>query len=388
MAQKKRNICVITGARSEYGLLKPLLARIEQSTRLELMFLVTGMHLLPEFGLTINEIKKDGFCIHARIPMYAGDSKQPDYYTDALALGVKNFAQSFIKDGPDILVVLGDRPEPLAAVLSASFLNIPIAHIQGGDRTEASDLDEYIRHAITRFSHIHFSATAKAKTRLLKNGEEPWRIHNVGGLGVDSLLAEPRATKAEFFKKFNLSISEKLIVCLFHPIHLRPSVAGREMKHVLESLKEMRMQSIVIFPNNDAGNQKIIAQIQKYAKFPFIQAFPSLPHADYVNLLWHADVLVGNSSGGIIETPTLKIPFVNVGDRQKARERSTNVIDVEARTHEITKAIKKSLYDQTFISRVKKCKSPYGKGGASKKIVALLESVKLNSALLEKKITY
>lgn len=385
---RKRTVCVVTGARSEYGLLKPLLVRIEQSTRLALKLLITGMHLLPEFGLTINEIKKDGFRIHARIPMYAGNSKCPDYYTDALAVGVKNFSQSFINDRPNILVVLGDRPEPLAAVLSASFLNIPIAHIQGGDRTEASDLDEYIRHAITRFAHVHFPATAKAKMRLVKSGEEPWRIFNVGALGVDSLLAEPRATKAELFKKFNLSDSEKLIICLFHPIHLRPSVAGREMKNVLESLKEMRVQSIVIFPNNDAGNQKIIAQIQKYAKLPFIQAFPSLPHSDYVNLLRHADVLVGNSSGGIIETPTLKIPFVNVGDRQKARERSTNVIDVAARTREIAQAIGKSLYNKRFISRVAKCKSPYGKGGASREIVARLESVALNRALLEKKITY
>ena len=236
MAQK-RKICVVTGARSEYGLLKPLLARVKESTRLDLKLLVTGMHLLPEFGLTVNEIKGDGFRVHTRVPMYTGNSRRPDYYTDALALGVKNFTRVFLKDRPNILVVLGDRPEPLAAVLSASFLNIPIAHIQGGDRTEAGDLDEYIRHAITRFSHIHFTATAKAKRRLLKSGEESWRIHYVGGLGVDSILAEPRVKKAELFAKFNVSTSEKLIVCLFHPIHLRPNAAGQEMKNDLEALK-------------------------------------------------------------------------------------------------------------------------------------------------------
>ncbi|MEK7084718.1 MAG: UDP-N-acetylglucosamine 2-epimerase, partial [Patescibacteria group bacterium] len=204
----------------------------------------------------------------------------------------------------------------------------------------------------------------------------------------DSLMSEPRLGKAELYKKFNISPSEKLVVCLFHPIHLRPDTAGEEMRNVLQALKKVGVQSIVIFPNNDAGNQKVIAQIQKYARLSFIRAFPSLPHEDYVNLLRHADVFVGNSSGGIIETPTLKIPFVNIGDRQKARERSTNVIDVLPRQREIAKAIEKSLYDKRFISRVKQCVSPYGTGGASKKIVSLLESVRLDSALLAKSVTY
>ena len=272
--------------------------------------------------------------------------------------------------------------------MSASFLNIPIAHIHGGDRTEAGDLDEYIRHAITRFSHLHFAATAKAKSRLIKNGEDPWRVHHVGSLGVDSLMSEPRLTKAEVFKKFNLATSEKLIVCLFHSIHLRPNAAGQEMKNVLEALKKVNIQSVVIFPNNDAGNQKIITQIKKYAALPFIQAFPSLPHNDYVNLLRYAAVLAGNSSGGIIETPAVKIPFVNIGDRQKARERSTNVLNVKVRQRDIVHAIEKSLFEKRFLVRVKKCKNPYGHGGASNKIIKLLESVKINSILLQKKLTY
>ncbi len=383
-----RTIAVVTGTRAEYGILKPLLKKIKAARGLRLQLLVTGMHLLPRYGYTADEIKRDGFVVDATVPMYRGRQTKANYYTNAMALGIKNFSTIFSKEKPDILVVLGDRPEPLAATLAAAFFKIPIAHIQAGDRTDSRDIDESIRHAITRFAHLSFPATAKAKARLIKSGEEGFRVYNIGALGVDSILAEPRVPKENIFKRYGLNSREPLVVCMFHPIHLRPERAGRDMREILEALRAKKIQTVVIFPNNDAGNGDIIKQIEKYRMVTRLKFFPSLPHGDYINLLRHSAVFLGNSSSGIIETPTLKISFVNIGDRQKSRERAGNVVDAAPNRKSITRALEKALYDRTFLKRVKNCANPYGRGEASARLVKLLATIKINQRLLEKRITY
>ena len=389
MNLRKRKIAIATGTRAEYGILKPLLEKIKaEKNTLELKLIVTGMHLLKRYGLTVNEIKMDGFKIDKEVMMYKGDEEKPGYYGEALGRGIKNFTEVFSQIQPHILVIMGDRLEALAATLAAVTLKIPIAHIHGGDKTESGHIDESIRHSITRFAHIHFAPTRKSKERLIKMGEESWRIHNVGALNLDSVLSPPKIEKENLFKKIKLDPNQKLILCLFNPVHLEAEKMGRQMHEIVEALRELQQQVVIVYPNNDAGSKNIITEIKKVKKLPFVKVFPNLPHTEYINLLRCADVLIGNSSSGIIEAPSLKLPVVNIGSRNIGREYAENVIFVEPERNEITKAIKKTLYDKKFLNEVKKCKNPWGNGKTSERIIKILKKVRLDKKLLQKKITY
>lgn len=384
----RRKIAVVTGARAEYGILKPLLYKMIKSGDFKLQLLVGGIHLLRQYGSTVGEIENDGFKIDKKIEMYVGNPNDPAYYGKALGRGIDEFIKAFSELKPDILVVLGDRLEPLAAVLAAAFLKINIAHIHGGDRTDSTDIDESIRHSITRFAHIHLTPTRGTESRLIKMGEEPWRIYRVGALGLDSLINNSPPSKEEIFKKFNLSPQQRLIICLFHSIHLKSETAGKDMEEILKSIKELKTQTVVIYPNNDDGSEDIISKIKKYGNLPFISVFPSIIHEDYINLLRYADVMVGNSSSGIIETPSLSVPFVNVGERQKIRERGSNVIDAAARKKDIVKAVNKCFFDKKFILKVRKGNNPYGDGKTGGRILKILGEIKIDEKLSQKKITY
>lgn len=384
---KKRKIAVVTGTRAEYGILKPLLDEIEKSRFLQLELLVSGMHLLKDYGLTGKEIKKDGFREIVKVPMYE-QKIDFSYYGAALGQGIKNFIKIFSKTKPDILVILGDRLEPLAAALAAATLRIPIAHIHGGDKTDSGHIDESIRHAITRFAHIHFAPSEKCHKRLLKMGEESWRIYKVGALGLDSVLNTPFAQKKELFNKLKLNPNKKTILCLFHPVHLEAEKMGKQMKEIIGALKKLKTQSLIIYPNNDSGTLNIIGEIKKAENSGFIKTRFNLFHSDYVNLLRYADILIGNSSSGIVEAPSVKLPVVNIGSRNVGREHAENVIYVEAKEREILNAIKKGLSDKNFLKKVKKAKNPWGDGKTSKRIVKTLTEIELNDKLLQKKITY
>ncbi len=386
--KKKKKIAVITGARAEYGLLKPLMKKIQASDDLNLELIVTGLHLLKKFGLTVNDIKKDGFKISANIPMYAPDDSAENYYGTALARGIGGFTQALIKLRPDILIVLGDRLEALAAVLAAATLGIPIGHIHGGDKTDSGHIDESIRHAITRFSQLHFPATAAAEKRLIKMGEQPERIFSTGALGAENIINSPKISRQTLFKKFQLATGQKLILCIFHPVNLEYKQAGGQMREILSALKQLKIQSIVIYPNNDLGAEDIIKEIDNRAGSSFIKAYPNLNQADYLNLLKQADVLIGNSSSGIIEAPALGLPAVNIGSRNTGREHGKNVIFSSALKKEIVKAINRALYDKKFINCLKKQRNPYGRTGASDKIIKILAKTEINKKLLSKKITY
>jgi len=384
----KRKIGVVTGTRAEYGILRPLLEKIRNSSSLELNLMVTGMHLLKKYGLTINEIRKDGFKIDATIQMYIGDESDPSYYGRALSYGIKGFTEALLQIKPHILVVIGDRLEALAATLAASTLRIPVAHIHGGDKTDSGHIDESIRHAITRFAHIHFTATKEHTNRLIKMGEEPWRIYRVGALGLDSIMNQPSIPKKELARRLHINFSEPIIVCIFHPVHLEREIAGLQMHEILEALMELKIQTVIIYPNNDAGSQDIIAEIRKYRNLPFIRIFPTLPHREYISLLKYASILIGNSSSGIIEAPSLRLPVVNIGSRNVGREHADNVIFVDANKKQIVRAIRKGLYDGSFKEKVKRCKNPYGDGEASDKIIRILNKIKINKKLLLKRLTY
>jgi GDP/UDP-N,N'-diacetylbacillosamine 2-epimerase (hydrolysing) len=381
---KKRIVAVVTGTRSEYGILKPLLRRIKKSRDLDLKLFVTGMHLLKKYGFTIKEIEKDGFKTNEKIMMYSKSGKEDLSYGIALGEGIKNFSRLFSKTKLDLVVVFGDRLEPLAATLAAATLRLPIIHIHGGDKSDDGHIDECIRNSITKFAHIHFPPTLKCKNRIIKMDEEPWRVYNVGALNIDSIMDVPMIDKKSLFKELNLNSGQKTIVCIFHSINSEIKEIGKQMKEVIKALKELKTQTVIIYPNNDMGSEEIIKEIREAEGMPFIKIFQNLTHDFYVNLLRHADVLMGNSSSAMIEAPKIKLPAINIGVRNTGREHAENVIFVEADKIKIIEAVKKCFYDEKFKIRVKNCKNPYGEGGASDKILKIIGQLEINKKLLNK----
>src|SRR3990172_1858895 len=384
----RREIAVVTGTRDEYGILKPLLEKARDSNSLRLKLIVTGMHLLKKYGLTINEIKEDGFKVDAEVPMYEESETDNAYHGKALAMGINNFSDILLQMKPDILVVFGDRLEPLAATLAAASLRIPIAHIHGGDKTDSGHIDESIRYSVTKFAHIHFPPTGECRDRLIKMGEEPWRVYKVGALGLDSVVNHDPIPREKLLARLGLNHYKPFIVCIFHPVHLEKETAGEQMHEILEALKELKIQTVAIYPNNDAGSEDIIAEIEKYRGLSFIKFFPTLSHSDDVSLLKHTDVLVGNSSSGIIEAPSLRLPVVNIGSRNVGREHAENVTFVKPIKKQTIKAIQMALYDEEHREKVKQCDNPWGDGRASYRILKVLSEIRIDKKLLQKKITY
>ena len=381
----KRKILYISGTRADYGLMKSVLREIENHPKLELEVIATGMHLMPEFGMTINEIKKDGFKIHEIAATYEQDNKQ----------SMANFVGKFIqlltdkvkKIKPDIIMVLGDRGEMLAGVIVGTYLTIPVAHIHGGDIS--STVDEIVRHAITKLAHIHFPATEKSAERIIKMGEDPSNVFVVGAPGLDIILNENLIEPTKLSEKYNLDLSEPILLVIQHPVTTEVEDAPTQIRETLEAISELRYQTILIYPNADAGGRNMIEVIKEYEKHPFIKIFKNIPYKEYLSLMNIVSVMVGNSSSGIIEAPSFGLPVVNIGTRQEGRQRAENVIDVDYDKEQIKAAIKKALYDEVFKEKVKKnCKNPYGDGKAGVRIADILSKIKIDKKLLQKKITY
>lgn len=384
----KRKICVVTGTRAEYGILKALLKKIKESKKLKLQIIATGMHLLPEFGLTVNEIEKDGFSIDAKVPMMVGGDDKVSMAM-SIGVGIISLTTAIEKLNPDIVVVFGDRFEMLAAAIAAAYSGRVVAHISGGDSPRAG-YDEYSRHAITKISHIHFPTTRKSAERIVKLGEDPKYVFPVGSTALDTILSEKTPAKEFLCKKYGLDGNKPILLVIQHPVSTNPENAQREIKTTLDAVVELGHQAVVIYPNADPGGRKMIEVIKEYhQKYPDkIHACGSLPFEEYLGLMKITDVMVGNSSSGIIEAPSFHLPVVNIGPRQEGRERSENVIDVDYDKNEIKKAIQKALFDKKFRSKVKRCKNPYGDGKASERIVKILSKIKIDQKILQKKITY
>ncbi|MBS3121394.1 UDP-N-acetylglucosamine 2-epimerase (hydrolyzing) [Candidatus Woesearchaeota archaeon] len=381
-----RKICVLTGTRAEYGLLKPIIRAIRNNPELELILIVSGMHLSRKFGETINIIKEDNFDINYTFEMNPKDDSN-DAMAMAIGIGIQKIVDCFKNSNPDILLILGDRIEVLAGVIAAAYMNIVIAHIHGGDITRAG-LDESARHAITKFAHIHFPATQKSAERILKMGEDKWRVHVVGAPALDTILNTPLLEKKALEKELNLKLKKPFILMIQHSVSTQHKDAEKQIKETLETVKELKYQTLIIYPNSDTGGRKIINQIELYAKeFQFIKIYKNLPYTVYLSLMKYADVMVGNSSSGIIESSSFKLPVVNIGIRQEGRERSNNIINVEHNKEKIILAIKKAL-SITFRNSLRDCKNPYGNGKTAQEVVNVLSSIKINSKLLQKKITY
>ena len=380
-----RKIGVITGTRAEYGIFKSVLQKIEARKDLKLSLIVVGMHLSPEFGFTVKEIEKDGFKIEAKINvLHAEDTKAS--MAKSVGESVLKIAEALEELKPDLLLVLGDRSEMLAGAVAATYMGVPIAHIHGGE--VSGNVDERVRHAITKLAHLHFPATKESAERILKMGEEPWRVHIVGAPSLDLIANRKMSEPKVIADKYGLDFSNPTLLVLQHSVVAEADEAASQIRKTLEAVKELKQQTVLIYPNADAGGRRMIEVIKKYEGAGFLKTFKSVPHEDYLGLMKLAKVMIGNSSSGIIEAPSFGLPVVNIGGRQEGRQRAGNVIDVGYDTKEIVVAVRKALQDRDFKEEASSYENLYGDGKAGKRIVKVLSAVELGKKLMEKRMTY
>ena len=380
-----RKVCVITGTRADYGILYPVMKAITNSPNLDLYIIATGMHLMKEFGYTVKEIERDGFRIFEKLDIfYKNDTGKA--MANSTGKAIMKFSGSLAILKPDIMVVLGDRGEMLAAAIAANYLSIPVAHIHGGEIS--GHVDGVFRHAITKLSHLHFAATKKSYERILRLGEEPWRVFLVGAPSLDTIL-KSKITDSGGLKKYGIDCGKPYILVVQHPVLEEKDKAEMQIKITLEAVKEFKLSTIIIYPNADAGGRRMIKIIQRYChNHDFMKCFASIPHEDYLGLLKISAVLIGNSSSGIIEAPVFKIPVINIGSRQEGRERSGNIIDVGYDKEMISRAVKKTLSDEKFRLQIKNCENAYGDGHAGRRIAKILSEADIGKKLLHKQMTY
>lgn len=376
-----RKVCVVTGTRAEFGLLRWLMREIQEHPELELQVAATGMHLSPEFGSTHQEIEADGFTIDAKVEMLlSADTKTA--VTKSMGLGVIGFADAYARLMPDIVVVLGDRFEIFAATSAALIAGIPVAHLHGGETTEGA-FDEAIRHSITKMSHLHFVAADEYRNRVIQLGESPDRVFNVGGMGIDAIKRIRLLNREELEESIDFRLGEKNLLVTFHPVTLDEGASSAaQMTELLAALDEVEdTQLIFTMPNADTGGRGLGAMVREFVEHkPNACVFTSLGQLRYFSCLAQIDGVVGNSSSGLAEAPSFSIGTVNIGDRQKGRLRAESVIDCDPTKSSILKALEK-LYSPAFKSTLSSVSNPYGNGGASTDIARVLAEYPLDDLL-------
>ena len=380
---RKRKIAVVTGTRADYGLLYWVLQKIQGDPELILQLVVTGMHLSPEFGLTVKEIEADGFPIAERVERLLSSDTEVGVAT-SIGLGAMGFAKAFNRLQPDILVLLGDRFEILAAATAAMVARIPIAHIHGGESTEGL-IDEPIRHAVTKMSHIHFPAADLYAKRIRQMGEDPEKIFTFGAPGLDHIYLTHLPDRQDLQSGLGIDLTKGVAVITYHPVTLEFSTAREHMGNLLGAIRNRDLTLVFTYANADTGVRVINQMIEAFVKDePHAYAFPSLGHRVYLGLLRIADVIIGNSSSGIIEAPSFELPVVNIGDRQRGRVKAANVIDCGVEQQEISGALDQALR-RGFRDSLKGLINPYGTGQASSQIVSTLKQIRLGEELLKKR---
>ena len=385
----KRKILAVTGARSEYDILFPVLEKLNADNDFDLQILVTGAHLSERYGKTVDIIEKDGFRIAARVNnLLESDEKM----ARVISLGnqIPAFAQVFNTIKPDILMVVGDREEAISVSLTGAYMDIPVAHIAGGDIVKDGNIDNSVRYATSKFSHIHFTILEQHRQTLLKLGEDDWRIFTVGNPALDRFLGTPFLSRKQISENIGFDITtDKYLVLIQHPIITDVENEGKNIRQTLDAIIDSGYKCLINYPNSDAGNYAIIEAYQEYEKkHKQLFVFKNLDRLNYINILRNASCLIGNSSSGIIEAPSLGLPVVNIGSRQRGRIHAENVTFVDNDKNQIKTAIIKSLTDNTYIDSVKTIKNPYGDGNSSSKIVEVLRTIELNDKLIYKNITY
>ena len=375
-----KKICVITGSRAEYGLLRKLIKILDVSELFQLQLIVTGSHLSKKFGETLNEVEGDGFKINSKIDINLV-SDTPIGISKSTSIGLSGFAGEFELLNPDMILVLGDRFEILSAVIAAMFARIPIAHIHGGELTEGA-IDDAIRHSITKFSHLHFVGNEVYRKRVIQLGEKPERVFNVGGLGVDAINDINLIPKNKLEKDLNIKFLKKNLLITFHPVTLEDESSLKQISELLDALSNLQNTSLIFtMPNADGDSQVIFEKIEDYVssnKNAYV--FISLGQVRYLSCLAQVDAIVGNSSSGLHEAPSFRKATINIGDRQKGRIQSKSVINCKPLSQDIQKAIKDS-YSQEFKEHLLNVQNPYGDGGAAKRIVETISNVDLSSLI-------
>lgn len=379
-------ICFFTGTRADYGLLFPLMKLIKEKNEYELQIIASGMHLSPEFGLTYKEIENDGFKINEKIEVLLSSDSDIGI-NKAIGLGLISFSEALKRLEPDILIILGDRFEALSMAIASYIMKIPIAHISGGERTEGA-IDEGIRHSITKMSYLHFTSTAEYRKRVVQLGENPERVFNVGEIGLDNIKNLKLLTKEQIEKSLNFKFGDKNVLFTYHPTTLNNDQLEEEIEEIFKALEElikMGYKIIITKSNADEGGRFINQFIDKFSVKQKDKVFVSTNFGTlkYLSIMSYVDFVLGNSSSGIVEAPSLKVPTINIGERQKGRVRGNSIIDVNPLEEEVLKAV--SIAEN--MDR-KKINNPYDQGGTAQKIYNVLKDYLENNKINLKKEFY
>lgn len=368
----KNKVCVVTGTRAEYGILKPLICKIQESERLELRLVVTGMHLSPEFGMTVKEIEGDHFEISSKIEMLLSSDSAVGI-TKSMGIALLGFADYFQADKPDMVIILGDRYEMLAAATAAMTARVPIAHIHGGELSEGV-MDESIRHAITKMSHIHFTSTEEYRNRVIQLGEQPYSVYNVGALGVENIKKINYLDKKSLEKELNFNFTNLSIMVTYHPVVLENKPSKEQFQDILDVIEEHKNISVIFTKANSDMDGRVINQmIDDYVEKnrERCAGFTSLGQVRYLSALKYCKAVVGNSSSGIIEAPSFGIPTVNIGNRQRRRTCAASVINCGNDKKQINAALNKALSSE-IIRKASMLKNPYEGERTSEQIIDII----------------
>ena len=376
-----RKVCIVTGTRADYGLLRWVIDGIHSSKQLQLQLVVTGMHLSPEFGLTVQQIEADGYPIDWRVEMLLSSDTAVGI-TKSMGLGLIGFAEALAHLQPDLVLVLGDRYEIMVAGQAAMIARIPVAHLHGGELTEGA-FDDSIRHSITKMAHLHFVAAEEYRQRVIQLGEHPERVFCVGGLGIDSIKRLDLLNRQQLEESLNFRLGERNLLVTFHPVTLEKSSSSKQMAELLTALDQFpEVHLIFTMPNADTDGRVLFQMIETFVlDRPHACVFTSLGQLRYLSCIQHVDAVVGNSSSGLTEVPSFKKPTINIGDRQRGRLKAESVIDCLPNSHGIVESIRFAL-DPVFQQLLhQRLVSPYGEGGACAKIVNKLEEMKFTDLL-------
>ncbi|HTS61515.1 MAG TPA: UDP-N-acetylglucosamine 2-epimerase [Candidatus Acidoferrales bacterium] len=392
-----RKVAVFTGNRSEYGLLYPILRAIAADPRLEYQLLVGGAHVNEDCGGTAVEIERDGFRVAREVRMPARPQTH-SYTAHSIADGIQGVACILEELAPDIVLLYGDRFESFAALIAATQMNLPAAHVEGGDYTEGGALDDSVRHAMTKLAHLHFTTNSQATERVLKLGEEPWRVTMAGLPALDLARQGIFATPEELLEEFGFDLSRPLVLFCQHSIATESEKAVEQIEPSLQAIRKLAacgFQTVITYPNDDAGGHAIIRRIEEFDRegMPGVHVTPSLGRHRFHGMLHlmgrvGRGVLVGNSSAGIKETRAFACPCINIGSRQQGRLRCANVIDVDYAAAQIADAIRRAVEDRTFRELCRTCENFYGEGNCGARIAEILATVPLDARLLRKRLTF
>lgn len=384
----KRIVLGVTGIRSEYDIMSSVFAAIEKHPQLDLQLIVTGAHLADSYGYTVKDIKNDGFKIADEIEsLINGDMLSSR--VKGLAIQLQGMVQTVVRVKPDFLLVLGDREEAMSTALIGAYMNIPVAHIAGGDRV-IGNVDDQVRHAVTKLAHIHFVTNQESYERVISMGEQPFRVFNTGNPGLDRLLEVKDLSYEQLSERlgFELTEGEPFILLIQHVISTEAEQAYFQMKETLEAVKELGIKTIISYPNSDAGGQQMIKAIGEYRHLHNLYIAKNIPRLEFVNIMRKASCMLGNSSAGIMEAPLLGLPVVNAGNRQKGRLHAENVQFVPHDKNAICMATRRAIYDKEYRDRVAKCSNPYGDGKSSEKIANILANIPIDEKLLIKDVAF